>query len=110
MIKIAEIILITTPIRSVVPKPLIVPVPKSIRITAAMIVVMFESITAERALLKPESTEERTVFPFLSSSLIHAKIITFASTAIPIERIIPAIPGSVRLIWRFARMMPTIPI
>ena len=36
-----------------------------------------------------------TVLPAAISSLILANVITFASTAIPIERMIPAIPGSV---------------
>ena len=35
-----------------------------------------------------------TVFPAAISSLILALIITLASTAIPIPRIIPAIPGN----------------
>ena len=35
------------------------------------------------------------LFPNLNSSLILSKIITFASTAIPSERINPAIPGKV---------------
>ena len=41
---------------------------------------------------------ELTVFPAAISSLIRANTMTFASTAIPIPRIIPAIPGSVRVI------------
>ena len=44
------------------------------------------------------SYEELTVLPVAISSRIRAKIMTFASTAIPIPRMIPAIPGSVRVI------------
>ena len=36
-----------------------------------------------------------TVLPSVISSRMRAKMITFASTAIPIERMMPAIPGSV---------------
>ena len=56
---------------------------------------MLESITATIALLKPAFTEAPTLLPARSSSLILSKITTSASTAIPIERITPAIPGSV---------------
>ena len=42
------------------------------------------------------STAALIDLPFDISSLILVNIITFESTAIPIERIIPAIPGSVR--------------
>ena len=46
---------------------------------------------------KPESTAAITDLPFLISSLIRSKINTFASTAIPIVRTIPAIPGKVNV-------------
>ena len=52
---------------------------------------------AERAFEKPASIAPLTDEPALSSSLIRANMITLASTAIPTERIIPAIPGSVRV-------------
>ena len=53
---------------------------------------------AENALANPASIAVRTLFPAPISSRIRAKIIQFASTAIPIPRIIPAIPGSVSVI------------
>ena len=65
---------------------------------AAIRVVMFPSRIADIAFLKPISIADATVLPLASSSLIRAKIITSASTAIPIERMIPAIPGSVSVI------------
>ena len=61
-----------------------------------MRVVTLESRIAVNARLKPESIAARSVLPTASSSLILSKIITFASTAIPIERTIPAMPGSER--------------
>ena len=49
------------------------------------------------ALLKPLSTADGTIFPCLNSSLIRSKINTLESTAIPIKRIKPAIPGNVKV-------------
>ena len=62
---------------------------------AAMNVVMFESMIAQKALLKPVFIEDGLSFPRRRSSLMRSKMITFASTAIPIVRIIPAIVGNV---------------
>ena len=60
-----------------------------------MIVVTLPSMMAERAFEKPSLIPERTVLPVASSSWILVNMMTFASTAIPIESMIPAIPGSV---------------
>ena len=68
--------------------------------TAAISVVMLPSMIAERAFEKPLLTADSTVMPIWSSSLIRANMITLASTAIPIARMIPAIPGSVMVISR----------
>ena len=62
-----------------------------------MSVVMLASTMAETALPKPSSTAVRGARRASSSSRIRSKMSTFASTAIPIERIRPAIPGSVRV-------------
>ena len=86
------------PSASVCAKPLIGPVPRSPSTIAAIRVVILPSMIAERALLKPIFTEEATVFPVASSSRILAKMITLASTAIPMPRMIPAIPGKVNVI------------
>ena len=48
---------------------------------------------ADQARLKPASTASAYGFPEANSSLNLSKISTFASTAIPIERIIPATPA-----------------
>ena len=53
---------------------------------------------AERAFLNPELIDSYTLFPSAISSFILVKIITLASTAIPIDSMIPAIPGSVSVI------------
>lgn len=52
---------------------------------------------AESAFLKPVAIADLTDTPLASSSLIRALMITLASTAIPIPRIIPAIPGNVNV-------------
>ena len=88
----------TIPIANVHAKPFTVPVPAIISTIDAMRVVTLPSTMEEVAFLKPISTALCTVFPVASSSRIRAKMITFASTAIPIDRIIPAIPGKVKVI------------
>ena len=88
-------ILSMVPIMSVSAKPLTSPYPNSYRATPAISVVTCESITVVSARRYPWAVATRIVLPFLTSSLILEKMITFASTAIPIVRIIPAIPGRV---------------
>ena len=83
------------PMPSVVAKPLITPLPRKYSTIAAMSVVTLPSTIALTALRKPIFTEERTVLPVASSSRIRVNMMTFASTAIPIDNMIPAIPGSV---------------
>ena len=90
----------TIPRASVMAKPLIVPVPLRYRTAAAINVVILPSITAESALPKPILMASRTFLPAAISSLIRVKIMTLASTAIPTERMIPAIPGSVSVTSR----------
>ena len=65
-----------------------------------MIVVIFPSKMAEKALEKPFLIAVFVVLPSPISSLIRVKMMTFASTAIPIPRMIPAIPGRVREMFR----------
>ena len=50
---------------------------------------------ADNALSKPALIADLTDLPAPSSSRILVKIITFASTAIPMDKITPAIPGNV---------------
>ena len=83
------------PIINVTAKPLIAPIPKKANITPTIIVVKLASKIAENAFLYPSSIARRNDFPAANSSLIRSLIRTLASTAIAIERIIPAIPGNV---------------
>ena len=55
------------------------------------------STIAEVAFSKPILIALRTVLPAAISSRIRAYMITLASTAIPIFKMIPAIPGSVNV-------------
>ena len=52
------------------------------------------------ALWKPAFMEAVNVFPRASSSLNRSNMITLASTAIPIPRMIPAMPGNVSCILK----------
>ena len=94
--------LITTPKLKETAKPLIGPVPNWNKTRAVIKVVTCESTMVKRALLYPASMEALTVFPVRSSSLILSNIKTLASTDIPTIRIIPAIPGMVRVACRAA--------
>jgi len=58
-------------------------------------VVIFASKIVIKALEYPDSIALRYGVPFLISSLILSKIITFASTAIPTVNMKPAMPGKV---------------
>ena len=92
-----------TPMVNVTAKPLIVPVPNIQSTTAAMSVVTLESKTAQNAFENHALREALSDLPRRSSSFILSKITTLASTAIPIERMIPAIPGKVRLALKSER-------
>ena len=92
------------PIRRVVAKPLIGPVPKINRMRAVSPVVILASRIEDRALLNPSAMAFRMPFPFLNSSRTRSKISTLASTEIPIVRTIPAIPGSVSTAPRPAKI------
>ena len=80
---------------SVTAKPRIAPVPKLIRKMAAIRVVRFASRIDDHALPKPETTEALTVRPLCNSSRIRSNTSTLASTAMPMVRIRPAMPGRV---------------
>ena len=55
-------------------------------------------MTVVIALLEPVSVATRTVRPSTISSRIRENMTTLASTAIPMEMMIPAMPGSVRTV------------
>ena len=87
----------TIPRASVWAKPRTVPEPRKPRTAAAIRVVTLPSMMADRAFWKPIFMAAFTVFPEAISSRIRAKMITFASTAMPMDRIMPATPGRVRV-------------
>ena len=84
------------PIKRVVAKPFIGPVPKTNNTSAVTPVVILASKIDDNALLNPSETACFNPFSLLNSSLTLSKIRTLASTDIPIVKTIPAIPGSVR--------------
>ena len=88
---------VAIPIIKVTEKPLIGPLPNENKARAANNVVKLASIIVEIALWKPASIASTIFLPALNSSLILSKIKTFASTAIPTVRIIPAILGRDRV-------------
>ena len=61
-------------------------------------VLILESLIDGHALLKPSSMADNLEDPLFISSLILSKIKILASTAMPIERINPAIPDKVIVI------------
>ena len=83
------------PIDNVTAKPLTGPVPILYKITATISVVKFASKIVTNARSNPALIACCGGRPFFISSLILEKINTFASTAIPTVRTIPAIPGNV---------------
>ena len=86
-----------TPIDNVKAKPLTTLVPKKYRITQAKTVVIFESKILVNALSKPELIAVNKFRPALNSSFVLSKIKMLASTAIPTDRMKPAIPARVNV-------------
>ena len=73
------------------------PEPNWKRKMAEMTVVKLESKMVTKAFLKPSSIADFTDLPARRSSLILSKMRTLASTAIPMLKIRPAMPGRVRV-------------
>jgi len=94
---IAENMLIKIPMSSVTANPFTTLVPNQIRIMDVIILETFESLIEVHALLNPSSIAPGRLLPTRSSSFILSKIKIFASTAIPTERINPAIPARVKV-------------
>src|SRR6056297_198124 len=88
---------LTIPTARVLAKPCTGPDPNCESTRAAINVVILASIIVQKALRKPAFTDASGVFPRRYSSLIRSNIITFASTAIPTVKIIPAILVRVRV-------------
>ncbi len=84
------------------PNPLTGPVPNWNRNSAAVTVVRLPSRMAEKALSYPWSTARRGVLPRRSSSRMRSKMSTLASTAMPMVRMMPAMPGMVRVACKAA--------
>ena len=87
----------STPIARVKAKPLTMLVPQQYRIAQVIIVVILESKILVKALSNPELIAVKSVLPAFSSSFVLSKINMFASTAIPILRMKPAIPARVNV-------------
>src|SRR5690606_30891799 len=103
----AVIMLAMTPMDRVTAKPRTGPVPRQARAAAAISVVTLASRMALRALRKPTSMAARTVDPACSSSRMRSKMTTLASTAMPTDRMMPAMPGRVRVALMPARVPST---
>jgi hypothetical protein len=88
---------VTIPIDKVTANPLTGPVPKKNKTNEAIRVVILASRIVPKDLEYPDSTAAKGLLPLKYSSLIRSKIITFESTAIPIVKTMPAIPGNVKV-------------
>ena len=98
------------PIASVCANPFTVPEPLNHNTAAAIRVVILPSKIADKAFWKPIFREFFTLLPRTISSRTRAKMITLASTAIPMPRMIPAIPGSVNVTSNAFRITSTSPV
>jgi len=93
----AENMLITMPKERVRAKPCTKEEPNQNRIIATNKVVRFPSRIDGHARVNPSSMATIKFLPARSSSLMREKMSTFASTAIPTDKITPAIPANVRV-------------
>ena len=75
-----------------------------------IIVVIFESRIDGQACSNPESMALTNDRPWCNSSLMRAKMRTLASTAMPMERMNPAIPASVSVTGMSLKMANTIAV
>ena len=87
-----------TPTASASANPLIRLVVKKYNTKQVISVEMFESRMEGQALLNPSLMARSNFFPARNSSFILANIKILASTAMPMDRMNPAIPGKVRVI------------
>src|SRR3990170_3434431 len=95
--KIAENMLIIIPTAKVMAKPLTMLVVKVARIKQVIKVEALPSLMDDQARLNPSSMADKSGRPPANSSLRRSKIKTLASTAMPKERMKPAIPDNVRV-------------
>ena len=94
---IAENIEVIIPIDKVTENPFIGPEPKTNKSNAAIKVVILASRIVDKAFSKPFLMDSITLLFLKNSSLILSNIKTLASTAIPIVKTMPAIPGNVNV-------------
>src|SRR5579885_3394772 len=80
----------------VMANPRIGPVPKTPRKAAETTVVPWVSIIVRKAFSKPASTADAADLPLRNSSRMRSNTRTFESTPMPMVRMTPAMPGSVR--------------
>src|SRR3989344_2990364 len=84
-----------TPMPKTSAKPFTSEVPSQKRMSAVIIEEILESRIESQARAKPSRIPSLTLLPLLSSSFIRSNISTFASTAMPMERMNAAIPAAV---------------
>src|SRR5579883_3221402 len=91
----------STPMKRVEAKPTMMlaakVLPNQYRMAQVIMVETLESRIEGQARAKPASTAAAIERPARSSSLVRSKIRMLASTAMPIERINPAMPASVKV-------------
>ena len=90
--------LMTTPIKSESAKPCTKLDVKKYKTAHVIIVDAFESLMDVHALRKPSSIAAACGIPFFNSSFVRSNTSMFASTAMPMDRMNPAIPESVIVI------------
>ena len=93
----AENIETATPTINVKAKPLTTLVPNQKSMKAVINVEMLPSLIDDQALENPSSRARPKLFAAARSSLILSNTKILASTAIPIERMKPAMPESVKV-------------
>src|ERR1039458_8573424 len=89
------------PMTNVTAKPRTGPSPKRKRKAQDTTVVTWVSTMVHHALRKPLSTAAITLLPVRNSSGMGSKISALEYTAIPMVRMIPAMPGRVRTAWKY---------
>ena len=85
------------PTAKVIAKPRIIPAPLTANTKQISKPEKLESLIELQALIKPSDTATVRDFPLDISSFIRSKIKIFASTAMPSEKTMPAIPAKVRV-------------
>ena len=80
---------------NIVAKPLTLDSPNINKIIATIMVVILASMILVKEFLLPSSVASSKLLPIFKCSFILSKLITLASTAIPIPSSIAAIPGRV---------------